>query len=57
MVGERGPEMVNLPAGSQVTPNHAMQGERLVASIEGGKFLVWLYKQKQDAGITGIYSL
>ena len=26
MVGERGPEIVNMPRGSQVTPNHAMKG-------------------------------
>ena len=33
-VGERGPELVNLPRGSQVTPNHALSG------LGGGKLQV-----------------
>jgi phage-related tail protein len=34
LVGERGPELVNLPGGSNVTPNHAM-GNTIHVHING----------------------
>jgi phage-related tail protein len=35
MVGERGPELVNLPRGSQVIPNNQIGGQQLVAVVKG----------------------
>jgi len=32
IVGERGPEVVNLPAGSQVIPNHALSGMQAITN-------------------------
>ncbi len=33
VVGERGPEIVNLPRGSQVTPNHEIGGNSIVVNV------------------------
>ena len=35
LVGERGPEIVNLPRGSQVVPNHRMQGANSEERMRG----------------------
>jgi hypothetical protein len=35
LVGERGPEIVNLPRGAQVIPNHKMGGANIVINIAG----------------------
>lgn len=35
LVGERGPELVNLPRGSQVVPNHRMQGPNSEERMRG----------------------
>lgn len=35
LVGERGPEIVNLPRGSSVTPNHKLGGTSIVINING----------------------
>ena len=34
LVGERGPELVNLPRGSQVVPNHELRGMSGSARVE-----------------------
>jgi len=36
VVGESGPELVNMPKGAQVIPNHALRGYDLLASITKG---------------------
>ena len=36
VVGEAGPELVNMPKGAQVIPNHALRGYDLLASITKG---------------------
>jgi phage-related tail protein len=39
LVGERGPELVNLPRGSAVTPNHKLSGSNVVninVNVPGG---------------------
>lgn len=41
IVGERGPEIVNLPAGSNITPNHMIGGARLYADYDREKVVVW----------------
>tara|TARA_R110000803_G_scaffold102638_8_gene170750 strand:- start:1018 stop:3186 length:2169 start_codon:yes stop_codon:yes gene_type:complete len=48
MVGERGAERVDLPAGSRITPNHALGGDgELMATVSGDDFVVWLNRQKR----------
>lgn len=56
LVGERGPELVNLPAGSDVIPNHRIgnygDGGEFVASTKlvGDDFLIWIERlqRKRD---------
>jgi phage-related tail protein len=36
MVGERGPEMVNLPAGSQIIPHNQLSSSVSLSSAVGG---------------------
>jgi len=35
VVGERGPELVHLPRGSEVTPNHKLGGNNITINIQG----------------------
>ena len=53
MVGEKGPELVNLPRGAAVTPNHALQqtsgnGGELTVRLSGKELEFVLNQYKQD---------
>jgi phage-related tail protein len=55
LVGERGPELVNLPRGSQVHPNHKMHnmaggGGRLTASVMGADLQLVLDRSSRREG-------
>ncbi len=53
MVGEQGPELVDLPRGAAVTPNHAlntpMMEDQLVASISADRFNVMLKRNEKSS--------
>ncbi|HMR51183.1 MAG TPA: phage tail tape measure protein [Amaricoccus sp.] len=63
LVGERGPELVNLPRGSQVIPNHALGGAQAVhvtvgiASDSGLNLMPYVkdVSQRAAAGAVGDY--
>ena len=52
LVGERGPELVNLPRGAQVIPNHLLgaamtTGGQVIFEIEGTKLVGVLQNQSR----------
>ena len=49
-VGERGPEIVNLPRGAQVIPNHRVQSFAPVAAGGGGAMNIILHSTYEIAG-------
>lgn len=49
LVGERGPEIVNLPRGATVTPNHALGG---AVTVNGGNTVINIQGNADDGAIT-----
>ena len=47
IVGEHGPELVNLPRGSQVIPNTQLGGGELTCRVSGGDLLFVLNTQSR----------
>lgn len=51
MVGERGPELVNLRRGSQVIPNHKLGGVTQVFHMRGNMMTPEFWRQVQGVGV------
>lgn len=48
LVGERGPEVVNLPMGSSITPNHLLGGGNMKTTLDREEFVTWAMQGSEN---------